>query len=151
MADEFLVRLDANTPVIRQDLQLTVDNLFQDVRQGDARQFLEVLYAHGTFGQLVWLAVDLHLNLVVMMVFMVMFMPVVLLSRAFLRQRRFFCFFQFGSQQAAFDAIQQATETAVQQQGISGVFQTTIQVAGQIITVRGNVISGVVKIGTAFK
>ena len=93
MADEFLVRLDANTPVIRQDLQLTVDNLFQDVRQGDARQFLEVLYAHGTFGQLVWLAVDLHLTLVVMMVvFMVMFMPVVLLSRALLRQRRFFVF-----------------------------------------------------------
>lgn len=89
MADEFLVRFDANTPVIRQDLQLAVNNLLQDIRQRDARQFLEVLNAHGTFGQLVWLAVDLHLNLVVMVV-VFMFMPVMLFSRALLRFWRVF-------------------------------------------------------------
>lgn len=58
---------------------------------------------------------------------------------------------KFGSQEAAFKAIQQGTEAAVQQQGLTGVFQTTVQVAGETITVRGNVVGGVVKIGTAFK
>ena len=58
---------------------------------------------------------------------------------------------KFGSQEAAFKAIQQATEAAVQQQGLTGVFQTTVRVAGETVTVRGNVIGGVVKIGTAFK
>lgn len=56
-----------------------------------------------------------------------------------------------GSQQAAMNALQQATEAAVRQQGLTGVFETTVQVAGETVTVRGNVIDGVVKIGTAFK
>ncbi len=56
-----------------------------------------------------------------------------------------------GSQQAAMNALQQATEVAVQQQGLTGVFETTVQVAGETVTVRGNVVNGVVKIGTAFK
>ena len=91
MADKFLILLDAYAAVVGQNLQLTLDHLLQDVRQGNASQFLEVLYARGTFGQLVWLAVDLHLNLVVMMVvFMVMFMPVVLFSRALVRLWRIF-------------------------------------------------------------
>jgi len=56
-----------------------------------------------------------------------------------------------GSQQAAMNALQQATEAAVQQQGLTGVFETQVQVAGETVTVRGNVINGAVKIGTAFK
>jgi hypothetical protein len=56
-----------------------------------------------------------------------------------------------GSQQAAMNALQQATEAAVQQQGLTGVFETTVQVAGETVTVRGNVVNGVVRIGTAFK
>ncbi|MGH9680190.1 MAG: hypothetical protein ACRD4Y_09575, partial [Candidatus Acidiferrales bacterium] len=56
-----------------------------------------------------------------------------------------------GSQQAAFNALQQATEAAVEKQGLTGVFETTVQVAGETVTVRGNVIGGIVKIGTAFK
>jgi RHS repeat-associated protein len=58
---------------------------------------------------------------------------------------------QLGSQQEAFAAIQQATEAAVQSQGITGVFQTTVQVGGETITVRGSIVGGAVKIGTAFK
>jgi RHS repeat-associated protein len=57
----------------------------------------------------------------------------------------------FGSEEAAFRAIQQGTEAAVQQQGLTGVFQTTVQVGGETITVRGAVVNGAVKIGTAFK
>ncbi len=36
-------------------------------------------------------------------------------------------------------------------QGLKGVFQTTVQVAGETITVRGNVVGGQALIGTAFK
>jgi hypothetical protein len=57
----------------------------------------------------------------------------------------------FGSEEAAYGAILQGTEAAVQQQGLTGVFQTTVKVGGETITVRGNVMDGVVKIGTAFK
>ena len=57
----------------------------------------------------------------------------------------------FGSEEAAFRAIQEATEEAVRSQGIRGVFQTTVEVSGQSLTVRGNVIDGAVKIGTAFQ
>ena len=56
-----------------------------------------------------------------------------------------------GSQSAAFNAIQEETQTAVEQQGLTGVFETQVQVAGETVTVRGNVENGVVKIGTAFK
>ncbi len=37
---------------------------------------------------------------------------------------------KFGSQQAAFEAIQQATQATVEQQSITGVFETTVQVSG---------------------
>jgi RHS repeat-associated protein len=57
---------------------------------------------------------------------------------------------QYGSQEAAYQAIQQATEAAVNSQGLTGIFTTTVQVGGKAITVAGNVVSGVVKIGTAF-
>jgi hypothetical protein len=58
---------------------------------------------------------------------------------------------KFGSQEEAYQAILQATEAVVKQDGVTGVFQKTVQVAGESITVRGNVIDGVVHIGTAFK
>jgi hypothetical protein len=58
---------------------------------------------------------------------------------------------KFSSEEEAFNAIQRATEAVVKEQGITGIFEKTVQVAGETITVRGNVIEGVVKIGTAFK
>lgn len=57
---------------------------------------------------------------------------------------------QFGSEVATLDAIQAATTAVVRQQGINGVFQVVVNVAGQMITVRGAVVNGVVRIGTAF-
>lgn len=57
---------------------------------------------------------------------------------------------QFSGQQATFDAV----EAAVQQQAtagqISGVFQTTVNIGGNAVTVVGNVINGVVRIGTFY-
>jgi hypothetical protein len=58
---------------------------------------------------------------------------------------------QFGSQAAAFEAMQQAAEAAVKAKKLTGVFEVTVKVGGEMVTVRGNVIEGVVKIGTAFK
>lgn len=57
----------------------------------------------------------------------------------------------FGSPEKAFVALQKATQTVVKNQGINGVFETAVKVGGETVTVRGNVIDGVVKIGTAFK
>ena len=57
----------------------------------------------------------------------------------------------FGSPQKAFDALQDATEAAVKNQGTKGVFETTVKVGGEVVTVRGKVVDGVVKIGVAFK
>jgi hypothetical protein len=58
---------------------------------------------------------------------------------------------KFGSQPAAFSAIERATQAAVSRQGLTGVFETTVRVGGENITVRGNVVNGVARIGTAFK
>ena len=58
---------------------------------------------------------------------------------------------QFGSQEKAFNAIQKATEAAARSQGIKGSFEATVKVGTENITVRGNVINDVIKIGTAFK
>jgi hypothetical protein len=57
---------------------------------------------------------------------------------------------QFGSQEKAYEAILQATQSEVQSNGITGVYQTQVIIGTQAITVRGNIINGVVKIGTAF-
>jgi hypothetical protein len=54
-------------------------------------------------------------------------------------------------EKAAFKALLQATEAAVTSKGLTGVFQTTVQVGNHTITVRGAVVNGAVKIGTAFK
>jgi len=57
----------------------------------------------------------------------------------------------FGSQKKAFNALQAATEKNIRSQGIKGVFEATVKVGTETITVRGNVVEGIVKIGTAFK
>jgi len=57
---------------------------------------------------------------------------------------------KFGSQEATFSAVQQATQAAIKSQGLSGVFETTVSVAGQNVVVRGNVVEGVARIGTFF-
>lgn len=57
---------------------------------------------------------------------------------------------QFGSQENAFNALQKATEAAVRSQGLSGVFEIIVNVGTETVTVRGNIIKGIVKIGTAF-
>jgi hypothetical protein len=58
---------------------------------------------------------------------------------------------QYGSQPAAFNAIQRATETAVKAQNITGQYEIAVKVGTQALIVRGNaMIDGTVKIGTAF-
>jgi hypothetical protein len=58
---------------------------------------------------------------------------------------------EFGSRESAFKAIEQATQAAVKNRGLQGVFETIVKVGTETITVRGTVVNGVVKIGTAFK
>jgi len=57
---------------------------------------------------------------------------------------------QFGSREAAFEALQTATQAAVRSRGITGVFETTVNVGDVNVVVRGNMIDGVARIGTAF-
>jgi RHS repeat-associated protein len=57
---------------------------------------------------------------------------------------------RFGSQDAAFVAVRNATQVAVRARSISGVFETTVRVGGKSVVVRGNVINGIVRIGTFF-
>ena len=58
---------------------------------------------------------------------------------------------EFGSEAIAGDAIQTAAEGVVKKKGITGVFEEVVQVGTQQITIRGMVVKGVVKIGTAFR
>ncbi len=55
-----------------------------------------------------------------------------------------------GDRGAAFTALKAATTNAMNGAG-EGVFETTIQILGEEITVRGAVVDGMVKMGTAFK
>src|SRR5690606_35699143 len=57
---------------------------------------------------------------------------------------------KLGSREAAFRAVESATQAAVKSQGLTGVFETTVSVGGQNVVVRGNVIDGVTRIGTFF-
>lgn len=57
---------------------------------------------------------------------------------------------QLGSPEAAFNSVQTATQAAVRSGGMTGIFETTVNVAGHDVVVRGNVIDGVVRIGTFF-
>jgi RHS repeat-associated protein len=57
---------------------------------------------------------------------------------------------QLGSREAAYTALYDATNAVVRAQGTTGLFQSAVNVAGQTVTVRGNVIDGVLRISTAF-
>jgi len=53
-----------------------------------------------------------------------------------------------GSQEAAFRAVESATQTAARNQGLTGVFKTTVEVGGQNVVVKGTVIDGTARIGS---
>jgi hypothetical protein len=55
-----------------------------------------------------------------------------------------------GDKVAAFNALEGATQQLVQQGAIKGVFETTVKVAGQSVTVRGAVVGGIARVSTAF-
>ncbi|HVC63290.1 MAG TPA: hypothetical protein VND19_23370 [Acetobacteraceae bacterium] len=57
---------------------------------------------------------------------------------------------EFGSQESAFSAPQNATQRAVQSQGIQGDFETQVQIGEPTVTVRGISSGRVVGTGTAF-
>jgi hypothetical protein len=58
---------------------------------------------------------------------------------------------EFGSQEAAFEAIRTATQEAIKRQNISGMYGIEIEVRGHKLTVRGTVMNdGTIKIGTVF-
>ena len=60
---------------------------------------------------------------------------------------------EFGSEANALVAVQSATQDAVESQGIQdflGAFSQQVAVGSQIVTVRGKVIDGMVRIGTMF-
>jgi hypothetical protein len=59
---------------------------------------------------------------------------------------------EFGSQEAAFEAIRNATQEAIKRQNISGLYEIEIEVRGHKLTVRGTVMNdGTIKIGTVFQ
>jgi hypothetical protein len=55
---------------------------------------------------------------------------------------------KFGSQEATFNAVQGATQSAAQAQKLTGLFKTTVEVGGQNVVVKGNVINGIARIGS---
>jgi RHS repeat-associated protein len=57
---------------------------------------------------------------------------------------------RFGSQEATYRAVEAATQVAGRTQGLSGLYETTVTVAGQDVVVRGKVMEGVVRIGTFY-
>jgi len=57
----------------------------------------------------------------------------------------------YGSEVAAYEALEKATIQTVTSQGISGIFEVVVNVGGLNVTVRGAVVNGLVKIGTAFR
>lgn len=58
---------------------------------------------------------------------------------------------KLGSKEAAMDALEEATTKQVLSKGISGLFEESVSVAGENVTVKGIVENGVVKIGTPYK
>jgi hypothetical protein len=55
---------------------------------------------------------------------------------------------QYGSQQGAYSAMQQAVRSQIG--STTGVFSGAFNVGGTQITIRGNIINGIPRIGTAF-
>ena len=56
-----------------------------------------------------------------------------------------------GSREAAFDALQKGAQSAVDAGKLTGRFETVVNVGGFDVTVRGAVVDGVARIGTAFR
>jgi hypothetical protein len=57
---------------------------------------------------------------------------------------------EIGSQEATVSAVEAAAQVAVASQGLAGIFETTVNIAGQNVVVRGNVMEGVARVGTFF-
>jgi uncharacterized protein RhaS with RHS repeats len=57
---------------------------------------------------------------------------------------------EFGGASKALNGIQQAINAHVADNKITGRFEQVVKVGSEMVTVRGNVIDGAVKIGTAF-
>ena len=55
-----------------------------------------------------------------------------------------------GDKIAAFRAIEGGAQQLANEGAIKGVFQTTVEVAGQNVTVRGAVVDGAARVSTAF-
>jgi len=55
-----------------------------------------------------------------------------------------------GDKVAAFNALERATQKLANQGAIKGIFETTVEVAGQNVTVRGAVVDGTARVSTAF-
>lgn len=55
-----------------------------------------------------------------------------------------------GNERKVYDAIYNATFKQIKKKVITGAFETVVKVGGQNVTVRGQVIDGVVRIGTGF-
>ena len=58
---------------------------------------------------------------------------------------------KYGSPAEAYVALERATTAQIAAKGLTGKFEEVINVGGTNVTVRGAVVNGVVKIGTAFK
>lgn len=58
---------------------------------------------------------------------------------------------EFGSQEAAFRELRRAIQSKVDSGDVSGVFEERVEVGSHTVTVRGKVIDGRARIGTAFK
>ena len=56
-----------------------------------------------------------------------------------------------GSREGAFSALQGAAQSAVDAGGLTGRFETVVNVSGFDVTVGGAVVDGVARIGTAFR
>ena len=56
----------------------------------------------------------------------------------------------YGSETNAYNALQTATEAVAKEQGLSGTFETVVGIGSFQVTVRGVVVDGTLKIGTAF-
>ena len=56
---------------------------------------------------------------------------------------------KMGSQESAYQAIQEAAQADVEVEGKTGLFEVVVDVAGTTVTVTGNVIDGLDRIGMA--
>jgi hypothetical protein len=55
-----------------------------------------------------------------------------------------------GDKVAAFNALEQAAQQLMSQGATKGVFQSTVDLAGETVTIRGAVVDGMARVTTAF-